>query len=47
MAKNAVARIEIYHVGLTMVIARAKPGIHAINTARNQEKLVEMFQKIK
>jgi len=43
---NKVVRVELAH-GLTIVLARTKPGRHSVNTAENQEKLVAMFQKVK
>ena len=43
---DKVVRIEIAH-GLTIVLARTKPGVHSVNTAETQEKLVAMFQMIK
>ena len=43
---NKVVRVELAH-GLTIVLAKTKPDVHAINTSENQEKLVTMFQKVK
>jgi len=39
-------RIEICH-GLTLVMTRTKPAVHALNTAEGQKKLIVMFQKVK